>query len=41
MRTIRELVNQEKNVYIILRTKEMQFRFMSDAAREGITYEDV
>ena len=40
MRTIRKLVNQEKNVYIILRTKEMQFRFMSDAAREGITYED-
>ena len=40
MRTIRELVNQEKNVYILLRTKAMQYRFMSDAAREGITFGD-
>lgn len=40
MRTIRELVQQEQKVYILLRTKAMQLRFMSDAEREGITYGD-
>ena len=40
MRTIRELINQEKKVYILLRTKAMQLRFMSDAEREGITFGD-
>ena len=40
MRTVKELINPKKKVYIIMRTKEMRFRFMSDAAREGITYED-
>ena len=40
MRTIRELVHQEKKVYILLRTKAMQLRFMSDAEREGITFGD-
>lgn len=40
MRTIRNLINQEKKVYIILPTKEIQYRFMSDAAREGITFGD-
>ncbi len=40
MRTIRNLINQEKKVYIILHNKEMQYRFMSDAAREGITFGD-
>lgn len=40
MRTIRNLINREKKVYIILQTKEMQYRFMSDAAREGIAFGD-
>lgn len=40
MRTIKELINPTKKVYIIMRTKEMRFRFMSDAAREGITFSD-
>ena len=40
MRTIRELINKEKKVYIVLRTKAMQYRFMSDADREGITFGD-
>lgn len=40
MRTIRKLMNKEKKVYILLHTKEIQYRFMSDASREGITYGD-
>ena len=40
MRTIKELINQEKKVYILLRTKAVQYRFMSDADREGITFGD-
>ena len=40
MRTIRELINKEKKVYIVLHTKAMQYRFMSDAEREGITFGD-
>ncbi len=38
MRKIRDLMNPKKRVYIILNTKAMQYRFMSDAQREGITY---
>lgn len=40
MRTIRELIDQEKHVYIFLRTEELQNQFMRDAEREGITYGD-
>ena len=40
MRTIKDLINRDKRVYIFMRTKEIQFRFMSDAAREGIAYAD-
>ncbi len=40
MRTIRELINKKKKVYIVLHTKAMQHRFMSDAEREGITFGD-
>lgn len=40
MRTIKQLINEEKKVYIVLRTKAMQYRFMSDAEREGITFCD-
>lgn len=38
MRTIKNLIQQKKKVYIILKDKAIQYRFMSDAAREGITY---
>ncbi len=40
MRTIKELISNEKKVYILLRSKAIQYRFMSDAEREGITYSD-
>ena len=40
MRTIKNLINKEKKVYIFLRTKAIRYRFMSDAEREGITYGD-
>ena len=40
MRTIRNLINQEKKVYILLNSKAIRYRFMSDAAREGITFGD-
>ena len=40
MRTIRELIDKEKKVYIVLHTKAMQYRFMSDAECEGITFRD-
>ena len=40
MRTIKELIINEKKVYILLKTKAIQYRFMSDAEREGITYGD-
>ena len=40
MRTIRQLINPEKKVYIRLRGNAMRYRFMSDAEREGITYGD-
>ena len=38
MRTIRQLINSEKKVYIFLEIKAIQSRFMSDAEREGITF---
>ena len=40
MRTIRDLIKQNKKVYILLRNRAIQYRFMSDAEREGITYGD-
>ena len=40
MRTIKELIGKEEKVYILLRTKAIRYRFMSDAALEGITYGD-
>lgn len=40
MRTIKELLQYRKKVYIVLPTKAMQYRFMSDADREGITFGD-
>ncbi|MCQ4023208.1 MULTISPECIES: hypothetical protein [unclassified Ruminococcus] len=40
MRKIRDLINNEKKVYIYLRNRATEYRFMSDAEREGITYGD-
>ena len=40
MRTIRELIKEEKKVYIFLRNKAIAYRFVSDAEREGITFGD-
>lgn len=40
MRTIRELVGKEEKVYIVLRSKPIRYRFMADAAMEGIIYGD-
>ena len=40
MRTIRQLINSEKKVYIFLRNKSIQSRFMCDAEHEGITFGD-
>jgi len=40
MRTIKELLQHGKKVYIVLPTKAMQYRFMSDADREEITFGD-
>lgn len=38
MRTVRQLINKDKKVYILLKSRAIQYRFMSDAEREGITY---
>ncbi len=38
MRTIRNLISENKQVYVVLKTKAIKYRFMSDAEREGITY---
>lgn len=40
MRTIKDLVKNEKKVYIYLRNNATEHRFMSDAEREGIVYGD-
>ena len=40
MRTIKDLVKNEKKVYIYLRNSAAEYRFMYDAEREGITYGD-
>ena len=40
MRTIRELIKEEKKVYIYLCNKATEDRFISDAEREGITFGD-
>lgn len=40
MRTIKQLVGKEQKVYIVLKNKAIQYRFMSDAEYEGITFGD-
>lgn len=41
MRTIRQLINSKKKVYIFLKNKAIQARFMSNAEHEGITFGDM
>ena len=36
MRTIRNLISAEKKVYLLLKDQATQYRFMSDALREGM-----
>ena len=38
MRTIKNLLKNERKVYIYLNSKAIRYRFMSDAELEGITY---
>lgn len=38
--SISNLIDSERTVYIRLRDKAVQYRFMSDAEREDITYSD-
>lgn len=38
--SIRDLIDSERTVYIRLGDKAVQYRFMSDAERAGITYSD-
>ena len=40
MRRIRELIREDKKVYILLPNMTIQHRFMSDATYEGIVYGD-
>lgn len=40
MRKIKDLINDEKHVYIILKTETIANRFMKDAEAEGITFSD-
>lgn len=40
MRTIRNLIKEEKKVYVFLRNKATEVRFVNDAERESITFGD-
>lgn len=40
MQKIKDLINEEKHVYIILKNEEIAKRFMADAEAEGITFSD-
>ncbi len=40
MRKIRDLINPDKKVYIVLNSDEMRKKFMADAEKEGITFGD-
>ncbi len=40
MQKIRDLINKDKHVYILLKNEEIAKRFMSDAESEGITFSD-
>jgi hypothetical protein len=38
MRTVRQLITEDKSVYIYLRNRAIAYRFLSDAEREGIPF---
>lgn len=40
MQKIKDLINKEKKVYILLKNEEIAKRFMSNAESEGITFSD-
>jgi len=40
MRKIKDLINPNQKVYILLKNSAIRYRFMSDAELEGITYGD-
>ena len=40
MRKIKDLINNEKHVYIILKNEAVAKRFVEDAEAEGITFSD-
>ena len=40
MRKIKDLINPNQKVYILLKNNAIRYRFMSDAELEGITYGD-
>lgn len=40
MQKIKDLINKEKHVYILLKNEEIAKRFMSDAETQGITFSD-
>ena len=40
MRKIKDLINKEKHVYILLKNEDIAKRFLSDAESEGITFSD-
>ena len=40
MRNIKDLINNEKKVYILLKNEDIAKRFMADAETEGITFGD-
>ena len=40
MQKIKDLINEEKHVYILLENEEIAQRFMADSESEGITFSD-
>ena len=40
MKKIKDLINKEKHVYILLKNEDIAKRFLSDAESEGITFSD-
>lgn len=40
MRKIKDLINKEKHVYILLKNEDIAKRFLSDAESEDITFSD-
>lgn len=40
MQTLKKIAKNHEKVYLLLNSKPIQYRFMSDAEYEGITYAD-